>query len=395
VIEVPTLADSSIYAIATTGVQDWIEKREYAGFEPYDLLNSPYLQRDWIRNRFLAAFVIQVGRRWGGLTLRKLLHIPPSLNPKALSLCLLAYCDLQQLGYECRSRIDAVKEWLVKLRSINQEYYCWGYDWDFVSLRGSTLPKFQPNCIATYFCARALHQVGLIFGDSQATAMAASACEFLVRTLKRSVETDNWVCFSYTPTDCTRIYNNSALAGALMAQLAIGTKRDEYLSLSRRSMRYLADHQRTDGSWTYGDARSQQWIDGFHSAYNLCALLDYRSATSDTSFDQAIHKGYEFYKQEFIRKDGAPNYSVSSRYPIDVHSCSQAILTFCRFEAIDPQALSFAERTARWTIQHMQSADGAFFYQIRRLRVDRTPYMRWGQAWMFHALSRLQLALAR
>jgi hypothetical protein len=40
-------------------------------------------------------------------------------------------------------------------------------------------------------------------------------------------------------------------------------------------------------------------------------------------------------------------------------------------------------------MKNMRSPDGSFFYQRHRLATNRTPYMRWGQAWMFRALARL------
>ena len=40
----------------------------------------------------------------------------------------------------------------------------------------------------------------------------------------------------------------------------------------------------------------------------------------------------------------------------------------------------------------MAAADGSFYYQRHRLWTNRTPYMRWGQAWMLRALAKLLLA---
>ncbi len=233
-----------------------------------------------------------------------------------------------------------------------------------------------------------------VFGDLEADAMAKSAGQFMVQRLNRSVDTKERICFSYSPSDRTRIYNSSALAGALLARLADADHEVEYLSLARRSMRYLADQQRPDGSWTYGADRVQNWIDGFHTGYNLCALLEYRRGTGDASFDSNIDRGYEFYKRSFFCEDGTPKYFHDRAFPIDIHSCAQAILTFCAFRQCDPEAFALARRTAYWTIQNMRSPEGTFFYQRHRLRTDRTPYMRWGQAWMFRALARLQAVLA-
>jgi hypothetical protein len=41
----------------------------------------------------------------------------------------------------------------------------------------------------------------------------------------------------------------------------------------------------------------------------------------------------------------------------------------------------------------MSSPEGYFYYQTHRWWQDRTAYMRWGQAWMFRALTRLEALL--
>jgi hypothetical protein len=387
--------DHNIVTTARQQVQRFAEASSWAGFEPYDLLNSPRLRGIWTRAAIPAAACIQIGRRFTGLRTRRWLRVPASHNPKALALFLAAYCDLSVLGEACLDQVSRLKQKVQILRSPNEPFYCWGYDWDFISLRGSVLSKFSANSIATCFCAEALLDVSQAFGDHEAHSMAESAGQFLVNRLNRPVDKPEHLCFSYTPENRTRIFNSSALAGALLARLGVHNRNLEYLELARRSMQYLVDHQRADGSWTYGEGRWQQWIDGFHTGYNLCALLQYADVTRDKSFDHALDRGYHFYKRCLLRPDGAPKYFHNRVYPIDIHACSQAILTFCAFRDRDPEALGLAQRTADWTIHNMQSSNGTFFYQMHRLWTNRTPYMRWGQAWMFRALARLERVQAK
>src|SRR5581483_3698300 len=77
----------------------WLEERDYAGYEPYDLLNSKYL-RGWARRQPFATFFVQSGKRFGGEALRRALRVPPSRNAKALGLVLAAYCDLKDSGWD-------------------------------------------------------------------------------------------------------------------------------------------------------------------------------------------------------------------------------------------------------------------------------------------------------
>ncbi len=51
-------------------LRTWIEARAIAGYEPFDLLNSPYLRGGWARQALPAILLIQAGKRFGGLRLR-------------------------------------------------------------------------------------------------------------------------------------------------------------------------------------------------------------------------------------------------------------------------------------------------------------------------------------
>ena len=362
--------------------------RHYAGHEPYDLLNSPLLR--WAQHKPLASLFIQSGKRIGGLRARKLLRVPESRNPKALGLILSAYCDLTSAGLDCKNNARVVSSLLNELRSPGEYEHCWGYDWHYVSLRGARLPARAPNAVATVFCAQGLLDYAQTFHDSRARAMAFSAAHWLLTRLHPSVDTGSQLCLSYTPQDKNRIFNSSALVGALLARVDHLRGLKEYEQPARKIMQFLADGQQKDGSWTYGVSRLQRWIDSFHTGYNLCALNDYQRFSGDLSFVDVLARGYAFYKERFFLDDGKPRYYHNRTYPIDIHACSQAIVTFTSLAGLDPEALPLAERVARWTVLHLRNDDGSFGYQIHRFHKDTTPYLRWSQAWMLYALARLR-----
>jgi hypothetical protein len=377
---------------AVQALRTWIEGRQFKGYEPFDLLNSPYLSPAWARTAFPGIILIQAGRRFAGQRLRQLLKVPPSRNPKALGLCLSAYCDLARSGCDVSAQAIWLKNELIRLRSPYESEFCWGYDWDFLSLRGPRLPAFSPNCIASYFCATAMLEMSEVFGDQEAREIGESVAHFMASRLQRSFESEEEVCFSYTPNGKSWIYNSSALVGVLLARVGRLLDNHTYLSLARKAMVFLEKGQLETGGWYYGQLRRQRWIDSFHTSYNVCALLDYQRITGDSTFEQAILRGHRYYQTAFFNKQGAPKYFHSRVFPIDIHACSQAILHFLAFSPIDPAALELAWKTFHWTETNMAAADGSFYYQRHRLWTNRTPYMRWGQAWMFRALARLLAA---
>jgi len=115
---------------ALEALRAWVERRKFAGYEPFDLLNSPYLSGEWARTTLPSLLLIHFGKRFAGLRVRQALKVPPSLNPKALGLCLSAYCDLARAGYEVSAERDWLKAELIRLRSPHEREYGWGYDCD-------------------------------------------------------------------------------------------------------------------------------------------------------------------------------------------------------------------------------------------------------------------------
>ena len=77
-------------------------------------------------------------------------------------------------------------------------------------------------------------------------------------------------------------------------------------------------------------ATTIQFIDGFHTGYNLEALDLIRRSLQTDEFDQAIKKGFSYYKANFFEPDGTAKYYNNNRYPLDMHSVAQAVLTLVK-----------------------------------------------------------------
>ncbi|HMJ65576.1 MAG TPA: hypothetical protein VK615_09510, partial [Candidatus Binatia bacterium] len=164
---------------------------------------------------------------------------------------------------------------------------------------------------------------------------------------------------------------------------------DRFLETAFRAVRYSASRQAEDGSWPYGELPKQQWIDNFHTGYNLCALRDFGVYAETTEFDDAVRRGYQFYVDNFFREDGAAKYFHDRAYPIDVHCVAQSLITLVQLQDLCPRSLEIAGRVYDWAVNHMWSRSGYFYYRVLPVCTIRTSYMRWGQAWMLLALATL------
>ena len=137
-----------------------------------------------------------------------------------------------------------------------------------------------------------------------------------------------------------------------------------------------------DKIWVYGEAKTQQWIDGFHTGYNLVALKDVYEAFGDEWVKESMDRGLEYYRENLFEPGGIAKYYHDRMYPLDPHSTALGIITMVKLRPGDPDAVALAESLLEWADRHMRSPQGYYFYQKHRWWTNRISYMRWTQAWM-------------
>ena len=370
----------------------WCCSRDFAGYDPFDALNSRVFQlTPFSQSRFARLVWTQALKR-SPLNLRKLALVPAQKNSKGIALFALAalanYRRLKTIEAETDARELLDDLWQMRIQGYSGA--AWGYNFAWQS-RNFFAPSGTPTIVPTAFAARALIEAHQTFGDQNYLEMSRSSCDFILEDLKRTVDTHDELCFSYSPLDTTRIFNASLLAAETLAGVGRLTGDSEFCSFALRAARYTVHRQKADGSWAYGAGPGQEWIDNFHTAYVLVSLARIRKCGSlaEADLDGALRRGYEFWRERFFLADGWPKYYHDSLYPADAHAAATAIITLLELQDLNSGGLALAETIAGWTIRNLRDRAGFFYSQRRRFYCVRTPYMRWTQAWMLYALGRL------
>jgi hypothetical protein len=368
----------------------WCREHDFAGHDPFDALNSRLFQRTLLARSRNARFVwTQLVKR--SPDLRSLSAIPAERNAKGIALFALAQLSNHRRMKSAVSEAQT-RNLLADLLSMKLEGYsgaCWGYNFDWQS-RHFFAPRGTPTIVPTAFAARALIEAAREFRDDDYLSTARSVCDFIVYDLPPSALLDNEICFSYSPQSDTRIFNASLLGAEVLAGVGSLTGEGDLLEFAEKAARYVVRHQCDDGSWTYGTAPNQDWVDNFHTAFVLFSLKRIIEAcTLGPEFQLALERGYQYWKNSFFLADGWPKYYHDDPYPADAHAGASAIVTFLELSDLDPNSLKLAEDVARWSIRNLRDEQGFFYYQKRRFYTVRKPYMRWSQAWMLYALARL------
>jgi len=366
----------------------WCQEHDFAGHDPFDALNSRLFQSTPLAQSRNARFIWTQLVKRSPADFRNVIRVPPERNAKGIALFALAQVANHR-RIKTKESEAAVREFIAGLLAMKTEGYsgaCWGYNFDWQS-RNFFAPRGTPTIVPTAFAARALIEAGQDLQDFQNLHdEARSVCDFIMNDLPRTVDTETEVCFSYAPDTNTRIFNASLLAAEVLAS----TGEQELITLAERAARYVINNQQPDGSWLYGAEPKQAWIDNFHTAYVLFSLKRISDISArKNEFQPALERGYQYWKNNFFLADGWPKYYDHDLYPVDTHAAASAVVTFLECRELDNEALKLAHKVATWTIENLRDSRGFFYYQRRRFYTVRKPYMRWTQAWMLYALSRL------
>jgi hypothetical protein len=382
--------------IAHRDLWKYCRAQGYAGYDPYDGLNSRLFQSTPFKNSRGARLAWTQFHKRSPINFRSLVGIPRERNAKAVALfALAALADFrrdptQENEVEARELLDD----LIWMGLKGFRGACWGYNFDWQS-RSFFAPRGTPTIVPTAFAARALCEAAEVLSRDEYLPFARTICDFLLNDLNRSDETSDEVCFSYSPLDRTRVFNASLLAGETLAVVGKSLGEQSLIDWANRAAIYVVRRQRQDGSWAYGADSHQSWADNFHTAYILTSLKRIMDAESSDQFDNALRRGYEFWTERFFLMNGWPKYFPDRLYPADIHSAASAIVALVELRGRIPGTLMLAEQIANWAIENLRDASGYFYYQRRRFYKVRIPYMRWSESWMIYALARLREAAAK
>lgn len=372
-----------------------VRNDQYCGFDPFDGLNSrlfqrtPFYKSEWLRLAWL-----QLHKR-STINLRQLVGIPKKRNPKGIGLFILGLLEDYSRTRNIQYLEDAIAlgDWLLTQQSDKNtwQHACWGYHFDWQA-RAFYVPTGKPNIITTVYVSRALYALGEATGNPLYTTTALDSANFILQTLY--TKHDGREFFAYIPGETTFVHNASLWGAAWIAFVADKTGNIEMAQLAKRITQQSVDEQNHDGSWVYGTRHHHQFIDGFHTGYNLEALNLIKQHLNTNAFNPAIERGFEFYKLHFFEADGTAKYYHNTAYPLDMHSVAQAIITLFKVGG-EKADFELIEKIIAWSIANMYLPEkGHFCYQKTAFMTNKINYTRWTQAWSYFAFAYYNRVLA-
>lgn len=380
-----------VIAESLNSLSQWVNQEGTYGWDPYDALYSPWGRN--LKNPYLRVLLIQLNN-YSPFNLRPLLKVKKGLDLKGTAVFAPAYAKMYRLTQD-EFHLEKLREGLEFIESSslrgNYGYDCWAsHYYPFVTVDNNRLEVGSPDIIGTSRSIIALLEGYKILQDPKLLDMTISASHFLVDMLFQ--EDALFPHFKYTISETIRIVPNAS-AHALEALTAVLQIRNDSTlkDICEKMAQALIEIQREDGSWMYSmfpDGRTKRVQLDFHQGYMIDGLLSFLPFSEEKdNLIACIESGAYFYKNALFRRNGSSYYRHPIPYPIDIHNQAQGIISFAKMSKLNEEYLEFAKLISIWTITNMQDESGYFYHQKWPLITNKTPHMRWGQAWMMLALT--------
>ncbi len=384
------------------GLDTWVNKNGWAGYDPYALSEKIY--STFGRNRggaYMARILRLVGRMTGithTKTILKLLRVKQYLDPATFIYLGKGYLLLHRMtgeGVYLRLARDC-GDWLIADTNKRGEAM-WGHPFVWYTVTNNYFhKKNNPNLFISSLAAHFLLDLYDETKETRYRQMVEQTCEEVL-SIPYYVDDAGRICFWYIrDRQELPIHNGNIYTASLL--LRAGSYPEKRVSSSRLikiaqgAIQYHLCHQNADGSWYYfGPPISNRikTIDNNHTGFNLDAMKLCYDIMPEAELRQGILKGASFYETMFDNR-GASFPLPTKKYPVQVHDLAQGIQTFSLLGEFSDNYLNLAKKIATYAIKNMQNKDGSFSYaQLNKVLTAKLPYMRNSQAPMFRALCEL------
>lgn len=391
----------------TQQIFDTANKNQFTGYDPFDGLNSIFIKKfSFIENTVFGLVWLQFFKRSPFKVLRKLAFIPKTRNPKGIALYILGTIENLRINFDQKNLNTVIElaDWLIENRSPKNKWsdYAWGYNFPWKA-RAFFVPKGKPNIITTVYVGISLFELTKFLKEASIESKKTQIYEkafininshILKHHLESRRDSDGQIIsyFTYIPGEKAFVHNASLWGAAYIAMTYKHEKssslRNKYKDIVRRVAYYSTSKQLEDGSWLYGNNNHHKFIDSFHTGYNLEALKIIQSNIDGLFLDNYIEKGYKYYRENFITDGGIVKYYNNNKFPLDMHSVSQAIITILLIDRSDKKFELVEEIINKSIIDMYIKKTHTFAYQINKFYTNKMNYDRWTHAWAYYSFMR-------
>jgi hypothetical protein len=280
---------------------------------------------------------------------------------------------------------------LIETRCPKYENYCWGYPFNWETVRG-TIWAGTPLITTVPYVYEAFREVYQYDQNPKWRDIMYSTAQHALLDYQdfKTSEKASGCTYSPFPEHSVGVVNANAYRAFLLTCASVDFSDEKYWKVAERNLNFVLEAQNPDGSWYYATDGKRDFVDHFHTCFVMKALTKIEALTGHAGCTQALDRGVAYYTKNLFDDQGipkpfsrAPRLTVYKRELYDYAECiNLAVLLRGRFPKLD-QDLSVVvnEILTRW-----QKPDGSFRSRQLHFGWDNTPMHRWASAQLFRSL---------
>jgi hypothetical protein len=268
--------------------------------------------------------------------------------------------------------------------------YCWGYPFNWETIRG-TIWAETPLITTVPYVYEAFREVWKVDKkDEWLRIMKSIATHGLedYRDLETSA-TASTCSYTPDPRQSVGVVNANAYRAFLLMRAAEDFSDDKFRRVAERNLNFVIECQNPDGSWYYANDGKRLFVDHFHTCFVLKALVKIEEIMGSRVCTDAIERGVRYYAENLFDQglpkpfSRRPRLTVYRRELYDYAECvNLATLLRGRFPELDAHLSTVLNNL----LNTWQEENGSFRSRRLLLGWDRTPMHRWAQAQLFRSL---------
>jgi hypothetical protein len=280
---------------------------------------------------------------------------------------------------------------LKSTRCSGYSHYCWGYPFNWETLRG-TIREGTPLITTVPYVYEAFRQVWEIDRADEWLKIMNSIAEHALQDYKDFPTSSSASTCSYTPDpeQSVSVVNANAYRAFLLMSAAHDFSEQKFHTVAERNLNFVIESQNEDGSWYYAKDGKRNFIDHFHTCFVLKALVKIEALTGHPGCTEAIKRGVNYYVKSLFDEQGLPK-PFSSRprltvYRRELYDYAECMNLTILLQGRFPRLEDYLPAVLNDILTVWRKPDGSF--RSRRLHIgwDNTPMHRWAQSQLFRSL---------
>lgn len=369
---------------------EYMFENDFYSHDPYDGLNT---QAEFLKRTKLSRLGLVYFNKFSPVNCRKLFGVQKSRSVMGLATIANAMLTRNKLDEKEAGFVDDLYLKLKK-QTLKQTYgyHCWSVRSFPIQMRTVYHDSSIPRVIGSEIFGDFLIKYHNYSGNDEALEYLSDLADLIADKFYCEKNGFSFFKYCYSDSDDKITINGSLKAAALLMKasevLDINKYDDKIVNVFDTAVKL----QKKDGHWPYTyyiDSNDEKHQIDFHQGFVLDDILLFMDRYGHVNpYLECYQKGLEFfYNKQFLR-NGQSIYRYPKKWPVNIHSQAQGIITFTKAGQFETKYSEFAQTIADWTIEYMQDKKYGYFYYLKYpFFTNKIPYFRWNDANMLLALS--------